>query len=480
MRQVLEGAERLAAVDRLERRRTAEEDDVRVAGIDANLAVVHRPVVRVAHDLPRLARIVGTPDSAALGVGRRRRRARLRRAAARLGAAGRAGLPSPPGARRGRLAVRAHARARAAARADFHLGIDHVRPGPAEIDADAPEQPVREPAARDPLPRLAAVGRLPEPAARTAAVEPVRGPAPLVGRRVERVRLRGIHHQVRESCVLVDELGVGPRLSAVDRLEDAAFLVRSEQVPDGRHVHDVRVRRVHDHARNRLGVFQADVDERLAGVGGLVHPVAERRALPVVGLARAHVEDVRVRRRHRQVANRRCRVGVEDLRERRAVVHGLEDSARRVPHVVGRRVRRDDGEVIDAAAHVRRPDRPPQKRLERGVGGRVNRGRRRRGLRLRSRLRSRRLGGRLGRLGLETAGKQRGEADGQAGQNESAQESCHRGSVLSCRVGQRGPPERPARVSTPRASLAIRPPSRWRFTSALERSAGQAGDRLTG
>ena len=90
--------------------------------------------------------------------------------------------------------------------------------------------------------------------------------------------------------------------------------------PDG-----VRVRRMHDDAGDALRFAQTDVRERLAAIGRLVDAVAERRALPVVRLARPDVDDVRIRLRDRDVADRVRRVGVEDRRELDAVVRGLPD-----------------------------------------------------------------------------------------------------------------------------------------------------------
>ena len=124
--------------------------------------------------------------------------------------------------------------------------------------------------------------------------------------------IRGIHDDVGEAGVVVDELGVRPGLAAVGRLVEPALRVRSEQMPDRRDVDDVRVLRVDDDAADALGFLQPDVHELLAAVGGLVDAGAERRALAVVRLAGADVDDVRVRRRERDVADRRHRILVED------------------------------------------------------------------------------------------------------------------------------------------------------------------------
>ncbi len=103
-----------------------------------------------------------------------------------------------------------------------------------------------------------------------------------------------MHHHFSEAGVLVDELGVGPVLTAVGGLVEAAFLVRAEEVSDRGDIDRVRILRVHHHARDALRLLQADVLELLAAVGGLVDAAAEGRALPVVRLTGAHVDGVRV------------------------------------------------------------------------------------------------------------------------------------------------------------------------------------------
>src|SRR5687767_10166707 len=51
-------------------RRSAGVDDLVIFRVDSDLAVVHRAVVVVAHELPGLALVVGAPDAAAFRIGR--------------------------------------------------------------------------------------------------------------------------------------------------------------------------------------------------------------------------------------------------------------------------------------------------------------------------------------------------------------------------------------------------------------------------
>ena len=65
----LEPGERLAAVGRLRRIHAGDVDRVRVVRIAADLAEVHRPLVLVGHERPRLALVGRAPDAVRLRVG---------------------------------------------------------------------------------------------------------------------------------------------------------------------------------------------------------------------------------------------------------------------------------------------------------------------------------------------------------------------------------------------------------------------------
>src|SRR5215475_3751097 len=89
-------------------------DNLVVLGVNANLAVIHRAIVVIAHDAPGFALVVRPPDAAAFCV--------RRLIGLRLLAAAKPAASSEPAA--SRLLFTA---ARAAARADLDLSIDDVR-----------------------------------------------------------------------------------------------------------------------------------------------------------------------------------------------------------------------------------------------------------------------------------------------------------------------------------------------------------------
>src|SRR5262249_14094303 len=263
------------AVGRFGDVQSAGINDLGIARINANLAVIHRAVVVVTHQTPGLALVVRAPDAASLRVWRLiglRLLAAAKTAAARL----------------------LFTAARPAARSDFDLRVDDVRVRARDIEADAPQQDFGYSGAFELGPRLAGVNRLPDCAAGTAAIEPPVRAAALVRRGVKRLRVNRINHDVGQGGVFVNELDVGPRLTAVGGLVDATFFVRTEQTSERRDINRIRVLRINDDTRDGLCLFQPDVSECLAAVGRFIDPVAESGTLAVVRLARADPDDIRI------------------------------------------------------------------------------------------------------------------------------------------------------------------------------------------
>ena len=130
-----------------------------------------------------------------------------------------------------------------------------------------------------------------------------------------------------------------------------------------------------DHAADVVRVAEAEVQPRLAAVERLVHAVAPRGGLAVVGLARAHVDDRGVGGRDGDVPDRRDVLVVEDGLEGHAVVDRLPEAPRGRRHVEGRRPSLHHREVVDAAAHDGGADAPELQALEdvRGKAGRRRR-----------------------------------------------------------------------------------------------------------
>ena len=161
--------------------------------------------------------------------------------------------------------------------------------------------------ARELRPRVAAVGRLEEAAARAAARHRVGQPVGLPQRGVEHLRVVAVHHEIDRAGLRVAVQHLLPGLPAVARPEHAALLVRTGHVAERRRVHEVRVRRADDDLRDDLRVGQPHVRPGLPGVGRLVDAVALHDVAAQADLAHADVDRVGARLGHGHRADRRAR-----------------------------------------------------------------------------------------------------------------------------------------------------------------------------
>ena len=134
-----------------------------------------------------------------------------------------------------------------------------------------------------------------------------------------------------------------------------------QRLAERRDVHDVGIDRIDDDATDVVRVAQAQMRPRAPAVERLVDAIAERRALTVVGLARADPDDVRIRGRHRDVADRRDALAIEERRPGRAGVGRFPQPARRMARRRSSTPCAVHLDVIDAAAHDGRTDRAPPK-----------------------------------------------------------------------------------------------------------------------
>src|SRR6185369_16705737 len=270
-----------------------------VVRIDPNLAVVHRSRIQIAHLLPGLAAVFGTEDSA-LGV--------------------------------------------------FDDRVDDVRVR--AVDANATDVTALGQVFSQLLPRRAAVNCFVEPAARTAAVEAPGNSSPLISRGVKSSGTLRIDCDIDYAGVFVDKQRLRPRLAAIGCLVDSAFAIWPPQVADYRDVNDVWIARVDNDPANMLRIPEPHVLPGLAAVERTIDTVAPRRTLSIIRLAGTDPDDIRVRGRYADVADRRRSLLVEDRLEGRAGVCGFPYAAGRGSYIEGRGVAVDNREVVDASAHV--------------------------------------------------------------------------------------------------------------------------------
>ena len=290
--------DRPSAVQRLRPVRREEVRLIGVVGRHAHPVVVVRAArdlpVRV-HHLPVVAAVVGAEEASGVGRLAVRRRHAI------------AGLDE----RVNTIGIRlADAESHFADRLCRHAGTGEFLPGRTTI-CRFPNATPRAAARASPCLDL----DLPEPGVQN----------PGIGR---------VHYDVRRAGGIVHEEHALPALAAVHRAVDAALRLRAVRETERRRVHDLRIRRMHDDARDASRVLESRACPRLSRVGGLEHPPAGRDVAAREGFARARVDDVRIARRNGERADGRHRLRIEDRRPVHAAVRGLEQSTRRGPGVV--------------------------------------------------------------------------------------------------------------------------------------------------
>ncbi|MBA7642257.1 hypothetical protein ES703_49946 [subsurface metagenome] len=85
-----------------------------------------------------------------------------------------------------------------------------------------------------------------------------------------------------------------PFLSAVGGLVQSPLRIFRIQMPEGRHIDDVRILGMDDDAADMVGFFKAHILPGFAGVCGLVHSVSPVRASGVVGFSGSDPDNVRI------------------------------------------------------------------------------------------------------------------------------------------------------------------------------------------
>jgi len=186
--------QRLASVDRTERTGVEHVHSVFRDRIGGDVRVIEGALADVAvvvDQLPRRSRIVGTEESAFLVLDE---------------------------------------------------GVDPVRVRARDSDADAADHALGKPGiAGDLCPCVAAVRRLEQSAARTAARHLVFDPERFPQRGEHHVRCLAVDRNIDRPGLIVPEERLLPGLAAVCALENAAFVARRSVLAEGGDVNDVRV-----------------------------------------------------------------------------------------------------------------------------------------------------------------------------------------------------------------------------------------------
>src|SRR5688500_10358709 len=109
---------------------------------------------------------------------------------------------------------------------------------------------------------------------------------------------------VDRAGVLIDEECALPGPSTIRRLVHTTLLLRTVAVALRGHPDDVGIRRVDHDPADASGGIESHVRPRASGIGGLVDAVADRDVASNERLAGARPDDVRIRWRTRERADR--------------------------------------------------------------------------------------------------------------------------------------------------------------------------------
>ena len=280
------GLERLAAVGGLEEALIVHEDGVGILRVRVNVCVIEGPAQEA--ELIRLTgpvstRIVGAIQSALVARG-------------------------------------------------FDQRVHAFRIRGREVEIDLPDE-ARGQARGELGPRLAAVGRLVDAGAALRFAAADDGPGLALTepeRRVDLVRVRGVHHHRRGPEGVVDIEDLLPRLASVGGAIDASFRVWSPGNALRAHEHHVRVFGMDAHVADLSHLSKPNRSPRLPAVIGPIDTLSEDHVAANAVAARADVDHIRIRLGH---FDRADGSGVEKAVScglpGDAVVRGLEDPAAR-------------------------------------------------------------------------------------------------------------------------------------------------------
>ena len=197
-------------------------------------------------------------------------------------------------------------------------------------DADAAETVVGE--GGEPLsqwpPRVTAIGRLEESAARAAEYAVLPRTLPRFPKhRVHGLRVARVKGNVDAARVFIFIEDLLERAAPVRRAKNASLFIGTVRVAQDGHEQPVRIVRIDDDLRDLLTIAESQMGPGLTGVGGLVDTVAGRQVGSLETLATSYIDDVRIRQGDGDGTDRAGGLVVEDRSPDAAVVGRLPDAA---------------------------------------------------------------------------------------------------------------------------------------------------------
>src|SRR5579862_5398540 len=162
-------------------------------------------------------------------------------------------------------------------------------------------------------------------------------------------------------------------LCAIDRLENAALIVRPERVSESAHVNHVCVLRVDYDAADLPRIVETDVMPRRSSVRGFIYSVARRQILSNVRLAGSGINRCGIGRSHCQRPNRGHGLTVKNRLPDNSRIGRLPDAAIDRAKIKSSRVARHSGNR-NRAPSAKRANQAPFESVDEFRWNRLRRG----------------------------------------------------------------------------------------------------------
>ena len=185
------------------------------------------------------------------------------------------------------------------------------------------------------LPSTAAIGRFKKPAARPAVRIPIL-PRPLARfpqTRIQHIRIRRVHLNIRPARILILIKHAFPSLPAIHRTKNPALLIRTKRMPQHRRKQSIRIRRINHHRRNLLAIAQTKMRPGFSSIARFINSISHRKVRPLQSLPASHINNVRIRRRHRNRPNRLRRLRIKNRRPSPPIIIRFPNPAIHCPDI---------------------------------------------------------------------------------------------------------------------------------------------------
>ena len=206
-------------------------------------------------------------------------------------------------------------------------GVDAIGISSGNGDADPAENSIGKTIPLQAFPCYAVVFRSIQSAAGAAAGEKPRLPPRLPKRREHNVRVLRIENHVDAACVFIFGQNFCPSFAAVTCAKNSALLIRAKCMTQRRYENHILISRIDNERADLPRIFQPNIFPGFATVDGFENSSTIGRVAADGGLPRADIDDVVIRWRHCQSADRRNWCFIKKRSPSCAAVSRLPNSA---------------------------------------------------------------------------------------------------------------------------------------------------------